>query len=143
MFSYGRWYAENKERLSAVRRRRYRQDPEYKKRVRARAQATYLARRNARGVNDRRDIVTVDGERLLSIGKLCKLCKRNPQTIRNYHRDGVFPDPQFFDTRGWRLYTPHQVSLIRSVLRRFDQGELKSLEEVSFIVKDGWEGENK
>ncbi len=139
-WNYADYYREHKKEISQRRKERYRKDAEFRTRVKEQAKVRYRRERFGKALVDRCELVDEKGQRYLSIGKLSNLCNRNTQTIRNYHRDGVIPQPTHHDSRGWRLYTPAQARLIRSVLRKLDTGQLKSLKEVTVEIEKDWRG---
>ncbi len=90
---------------------------------------------------DRRTIVTEDGARFVSIGRVSRMIGRETASIRRYHRMGVIPQPLFFDRRGWRLYSVDQVMLLRRVFRRLENPEdqeVRNLMHVRNLLQTEW-----
>ncbi len=138
-FDFKEWYRTNKERLSKQRKRRYATDSRYREKAKADAKDRYHATKSDRVV-DRKTLT--DGKRFyVTIGKVAELIHRKVQTVRDYHAMKVIPDPTFYDSRGWRLYTHDQVKIIVSVFKAFDRKEIKSLSDVGVILYDRWEKE--
>lgn len=133
---YKDWYEDNKRELSERRKKRYRQDPEYRKKARDNAKRYY--NKKTGGGPKSRTIFTQKGERYFSIGELSKRIGKSIQTIREYHRFGVIPI-SFSDNRGWRLYNESQVILMERIFRQFDEKKIKSLKQVSEILDKEWD----
>jgi hypothetical protein len=150
-FSYDRWYRDNRSSLSRGRRLRYHTDEAYRKQCVKRASAAYRKRKRS-GLIERTDCKVIrrnDGTRYFTIGKLSKAINKKIYTIRDYHRKGILPEPSFYDSRGWRLYSEHQVLLLKRVFRLFDEikkdkSKRLSLAQLSEYVKERWnDGEDE
>lgn len=142
-FSYKDWYRRNRHSLNERRREKYNTNPAYRARIRRQAQESYAAKRNPVPV-DRRTIVDKTGRKYWSIGRIARLINRKVLTVRQYHKTGVLPQPTYFDSRGWRLYTPSQAALLRMVFRRLDDPNdttVQSLADVTDLVIERWDEE--
>lgn len=134
-------YEQNKDEISKKRRERYKTDPVYRQKRQSKALKYYDTRVKRSIPIDRRTILTEDGTRLMSIGRVARLIGRTIDSIRHYHKDGIIPEPLFFDSRGWRLYTPKQAMLLRGAFRRLDDEEdwrVRTLKDVSRLVTAEW-----
>ena len=139
-WSYEQWYRENRESLSRRRKEKYRNDPAYRlARINSARRSYSTEKLRGRPVIDRKIVRRADGSAFFSIGHLSVMINRGIQTIREYHKKGVIPAPRFFDSRGWRLYTPNQMRLMRSVFRDFDEGRLSTLKDVERTLRLSWE----
>jgi hypothetical protein len=133
------FWDKNKDEKNAERRRKYNSDPEYHKRVRKKAKESYNRRIKKMKPTDRQTIVDNSGKKYWSIGRLSRIINRTIIVIRRYHMDGVIPLPTFYDTRGWRLYSTHQVSMMRKAFKQLDEGSMKSLSELTKFLTENWE----
>lgn len=141
MSDFKDWWALNKEAQNAKRREKYRTDPQTRQRARSSALRRYRTTQRRETQIDRRTVVTEDGTRYISIGRMSRLIGRTVMSIRRYHRMGIIPDPLYCDARGWRLYTITQAALLRRVFRRFeDRNDLgvKNLRDVARLVGAEW-----
>jgi hypothetical protein len=141
-WTYKKWYTENKERLLSERKEKYHSDPEYRRRrIREASESYYRRRQEPKEIADRRLIQTTSGGEFFSIGKVSDLIGKKIQTIREYHRNGVIPQPQYSNTRGWRLYSRRQAELLMRVFSAFDDKDddsVTSLSHVSVLVRKEW-----
>lgn len=137
-FDYKAWYQNNKTRLSEDRKQRYKKDPEYRSKAQKRSR-TYWRENKAVETPADRTVVTAGSREYYSISKIASLIGRKPTTIRDYHNNGVLPQPTYSDTRGWRLYTKDQAHLLYQVFKDFDAGKLASLAEVAEVLREGWD----
>ena len=138
------WWNENKARKNAERRTTYRDNPVVRESRKAQALAHYRTKVRRERPIDRRSVVTEDGVRFMSIGRLARLIGRQIDSVRRYERTGVIPEPLYFDTRGWRLYTVSQAMLMRRVFRRFENKEdmeVKTLNDVAALLHVDWHTE--
>ena len=143
------YWERKKDERNQIRRDKYNSDPEYHAAVRATAKQNYKRYKRRMSPIDRRTLLSVDGTRYWSIGRIARLISRNITTIRLYHKKGVIPEPRTFDSRGWRLYSTQQAILLRQLFRRLDDESdtgVKSLADLSAIIYPRWEaadGEEK
>jgi hypothetical protein len=141
-FNFKEHYEKNKDEINAKRRRKYHDDPEYYKRVRSNAKESYNRTIKRMQPIDRQTIVDGTGEKYWSIGRVSRLIGRTIITIRRHHVDGVIPLPIYYDSRGWRLYSTRQVSLLRKVFHKLDDEKdltVQSLSDVSKFLATCWE----
>jgi hypothetical protein len=121
------WYESNKERLSIQRRERYRNDPEYRQRIkegreRQRAREKEARKRNGpKRTVDKRRIKEFKVEhpeygsciaQFYSIGQLGLEVGLSVATLRRWERTGVLPATLYRSEGGHRLYTDDQVAII-------------------------------
>lgn len=148
------FYDRNKCDLNEDKRKRYLKDPAYKDKVKAAAAMRYERQKKKRIPVDRQVVLAGEGQFFFTIGKLAKHLGKSVHTIRFYHhplyrkdgtmaRDRVIPEPTHADGRGWRLYTPAQVGLLKRVFTDFESGKIKSLIEVGEMIKVLWDGKIK
>lgn len=62
---------------------------------------------------------TINNEQLLmySIGQLCAAINRHPNTIRRLERDGVIPPSYLRSDKGYRLYTEHEMRIVKHLFK--------------------------
>jgi len=142
VWSFKEWYRKNKAEFNRNRRAKYRENPNVREKAQRSALTTYRARRRRMVQVDRRTIVDANGQRFFSVGRIAKLIGRQIETVRYYHRLGIIPDPTYFDSRGWRLYTRGQAILVRRAFVRLadeNDSEVTSLDDVRRILSEEWE----
>jgi len=135
-FSFKSWYAENGEELNETRRRRYELDPAYKARVlklnrdsraRARKKRAEVRRREREAVATPTkplpfktvDVPMGEGQppvKLFTIGALATALGCSVQLVRLWEKRGVIHPAELRSDRGDRLYTDHELEVIRERL---------------------------
>jgi DNA-binding transcriptional MerR regulator len=141
-FDYKTWWKKEKEKRNAERRAKYRSDPRYRETQKRRFREHYQETRQNIQPVDRRTVVSGSGRLFVTIGRVGRLIGRQPNSIRRYHKQGVIPEPRFYDARGWRLYTPSQTELLRNVFARFDNPNdqtVRSLADIRRMLEAGWQ----
>jgi DNA-binding transcriptional MerR regulator len=148
-FSFKNWYAEHGGRLNKDRRKRYRDDPDYRKRVLAMNRTSRERRRKEQAEQRRAEreasklkprplpfktveatVTTEDGEevqaKLFTIGALARTVGCSVQAIRLWEKQGVLPPTELRNSKGDRLYTAQQVEMIYELMKQ--QGRLNEAE---------------
>lgn len=134
-WTYQDWYEKNKDKLSKSRKRKYRIDKGFREDMKNRSRKYYS---NNLKIDHPRVVMVVGGKKFLTIGGLSKAISRDVHTIRVYHKDGVIPETDRGNTRGWRVYSFARAKVIREAFIKFDNGDLSSLKDVSKFIKDRW-----
>ena len=130
---HAKYYAENKSKLLAAKKKRYEEDPEYREKIKARAREAKRRqveeRRKEREKNKGKEIPTYfkvmlgDNEisvRMYTAGQLAKRLGRKTQTMRVWERKGIIPEALYRNASKDRLYTELQVRLI---VKAYDRAE--------------------
>jgi DNA-binding transcriptional MerR regulator len=131
-FDYGKWYEQNKEKVAESRHKRYKNDPEYREKVQARARYHYWTKKRTNHLTQEVNIdeVELSSSKTIRVdinnpedarygqsvevpvydaGQLGKYMGRSAQTIRLWERRGVTPAAFWRNAQGYRLYTEDQV----------------------------------
>ena len=134
-----RYYLDNKRKILEERRERYATDPFYRRRMKRLAKDAYTKRQAEKPKTMVRPGVlrTPDGSVLYTIGMLSKVVGLSVHTLRKYQRQGVLPPPQFFDKRGWRLYTQNQIRLLAGLFKALKEKKITKT-ELTKHAKRGW-----
>jgi hypothetical protein len=109
------WYAENKKKLNAAKKKRYENDPAYKKAAKERVHQKY---REEKGIfEDGSRIVYLDGEQYLAykLSDASDFLGININTLRGYFQREYLPLIYFDDSR-LKLVTVDQLPLIQRFL---------------------------
>lgn len=133
--SYRMWYDANKARVSAQRKARYENDPEYRESILAnrkkqREQEKHdRSRRDVKGnvlANRKLKQFKVSHEeygstvtQFYSIGQMAKKLNLAVATMRKWEREGVIPEAMYRSEGGHRLYTIDQVTIIHEVYEKY------------------------
>lgn len=133
---FAKYYAENKEKILSRRRQRYKEDPEYREKIMARAREAkrkLLAKRKVERAKNKDknqptrfriqygdEEIPVD---MYTTGQVAKKLGRTTQTIRIWEKNGLIPEALYRTTAHDRLYTELQLTLLveayRKVVKRF------------------------
>jgi DNA-binding transcriptional MerR regulator len=153
---YQGWYADNGEDLNDRRRKRYKNDPEYRAKVQEwnrRAREKRKEDRDREKKARRRAVkmtstgawktveIEVDGvkRRMFTIGALAKALGKGVSTIRVWERMGVLPETPYRSGKGDRLYSVEMVEEIQQQLRRggkLDASKLKLRKKPTHVVRE-------
>lgn len=135
---------ERRERVLAERQKRYQEDPDYRKAVKARAKASYTPKGTPkykpRGRNRPKPYLLPGGRLtvLIGLGQLADECGVGKQAIRRYEDRGVIPRNFVRDHRGRRWYlrdfADFLVPLLRGQARRKEP-----LRSLSARVEQAWQ----
>lgn len=137
-FSQTEYYRRNRDKILERRRKRYQDDKEYRERIRQRAREIYDESKPDKP-SDRHVFSGRNGKKFISIGKLGQAINREIQTIRWYHRTGLFPSPLYHDKRGWRLYSVDQAIMLKDLFSLYDAKEITT-DELRSRIHAGWRG---
>jgi hypothetical protein len=143
---FKKWYEENKEQIAAKRRRRYRNDPKYRRKC------IEQARKNREKTQPEK-YPTLDPSRVLIGGKvyftvrgLAHVLEKSRNSVYYWIRSGFLPPPQSVDGSNTRYYTAAQVVMIREGLREhLDKKRLSPSDIQSFkaYISERWEDGRK
>lgn len=119
------YYEQNKEKISEQRKRRYWEDDRVREGIREKSRERYRKKVSYR---DKHVGYTVkqaqdSDEKLFTISYAAKVAGKPEDTIRAWERQGVIPLTLYTDTRGWRLYTSHQIELLARAFSKLETGE--------------------
>lgn len=140
-FDQNKYYEQNKERINRRRRERYKNNAKVRDNIQERNKEYYATVSKRRPKQDRR-VITSKGSNYYSMGVLASKINREPQTVREYHRNGMLPEPSFHDSRGWRLYTRNQIILSEKLFREYDSKKITK-KQLKKLIKEGWDVETE
>ncbi len=147
------YYIERKAELSAAKKQRYDDDPDYRKKAKEAAQRARLRqkierkrqiasgeivpvnRSSPRGPG----VVIVDGDDVAAytVTVAAKMIKRSVDTINYWTRIGLFPETPIRSARGDRLYTDGMILVVKTAVAR--RGKIASSDETFRAeIEGGW-----
>ena len=158
---YQEWYKKNRKKLSARRKRKYAEDPDYAETQRRRVRAGWTAKEGERieaklsRLQDRirknkkkvkrqvssRVVVGEDGSpvEVWSIGALSSRIGISPDTIRRRWEDaGIIPEATFIDDEGRRWYSKEYLEFMEKAMVDI-WIHCRSLEQFSLEIHAAWE----
>ena len=140
-FNFAQWYEQNKEDYNRKRRERYQSDPEYKAKVRKGAERWRL--QNKKPVSKKPPIP----EGYYDTKQVAAMLDRNVQAIRHWEKEGYIPSVDR-DSYGRRVYSEHQVKLMRYLVDQLDEiwltvgrGNVQYKQHVGYVaeqIKKQW-----
>lgn len=104
---YKEWYAKNRVKVAAARKKRYESDPEYRQKVQEQAATARAARKALKP--------DMPGK---SIAEVCELLGVKNWTLHNWRAKGYYPTPALHGGRPYFL--PHQVALLKNIRGFFE-----------------------
>jgi len=130
-FKYEEWWEKNKKRYNENRRQRWREDPEYRDKVRSwgkksrdkevdeRSKASSIRRSATREPEE----VQWGKLVLMAYGTdvLARYIGRSKTTIYSWEHNGWMPRTPLLSSRGEKLYTPGMMKVVRDVVRKFEK----------------------
>jgi len=140
--TFNDWYEENKDELSTKRSQRYRDDPTHRTDAIARAR-DYRERRKQGTAVERQHFRPINGVQteVYSTGAAADIIGTYNQMIINWEKRKWIPRPIF--EGDLRLYTAHQVALLKELLDAFMVGTRANrseiVEPVVAYIHDNWE----
>lgn len=130
------YYERHRQELLDKKRQRYREDPEYRRKLvdsavarkkRLREENPPTASKEARRGPMKPKLHRIDlngasvDSMMLSAGQLGKALGRTLQTIRNWEKKGILPEAMYRTERGVRLYTEFQVKKLKEAMEQARQ----------------------
>lgn len=101
---YSKWYKKNKDSLNEKKAQRYKEDKEYREKIkeRARERSRFLAAQNKKAIKGKSGpippkeyTIRINGTafkvKMYTIGSIAKILKREIQTVRQWERKGLIP----------------------------------------------------
>lgn len=139
---FAEYYAKNKKRMSAERKRRYKQDPEYRERA-LQASRDYRERQrdDDGGVRIRlpryqKPITATVGDgskiALFSVGAFAVYLGRSVQAVTHWEKAGVLPQTPYRNSRGFRFYTADMMAAVKKAV-----GSRRRLAATDSTMSDG------
>lgn len=146
---FSEWYAAHKTELADQRKQRYRDDPEYCRKVLDRSKRRYQKLRQAklkeraknpepprtRGRNKPRTH-EIDGVEttMFSVSEFADRVDRNVQTITKWEQERVIPPPTLIDEYGRRWYSEEHMDSIAAAALEFRARGGRRLEDFRALV---------
>jgi hypothetical protein len=136
------YYRRRKEEIAKNRKKKYWSDPSYRNQLRADARRRYEEETKDRDPRIGYTIKKVNNRELYTITYAAQVTNRTEDTIRSWEKTGDIPLSTYTDSRGWRLYTAHQINLLATAFQKMDTGEW-TREIVRTYLKNKWTKETK
>jgi len=134
---------ERREEILAAKKKRYREDEDYRRAILARSRASYRAKpggRPRRGRNRPKPYMWPDGQLtvLIGLGQLADMCGVTKQAIRRYEARGVIPVNHLVDRRRRRWYPLEFANFLAPLLQQ--QAKRRSpLRCLALRVEQAWQ----
>jgi len=133
------YYRENKELISDLRKIRYQTDPAYREKIKRKSRARYRKRLKSPDKKLGYTIKVVDGMTLYTVRYVLEVISKSRDFLDMWESTGHIPKSTFIDSRGWRLYSEHQIDLLDIAIGMYDDKEWNK-EQVREFLTSKWEG---
>jgi len=149
------YYEKNRDKLSEERKRRYREDPEYRDTMLAQVRAYRAKKRKERERQRKAGLiapahpggpraplrVTVGGVSTIAytVGRVAIEIRRSKDVINYWTRIGLLPQTPFRSPRGDRLYTEGMVLVMQVAIGKRSRVSSND-REFTHEIRSGWEG---
>ena len=117
-----KYYEENKQTISELRKIRYHTDPVHREKLKARARKHYRKKLKPRDPDNKigYTVKVIDGVSLYSMKYVLGLIKKSRDFLLSWENTGHIPKSTYTDSRGWRLYTEYQITLLEMGVGKYD-----------------------
>lgn len=133
-----KYYEENKRSISNIRKMRYRTDPEYREKIKRKARDRYNKKYRSPNKKLGYTVKVVDGKPVFTIKYVLAVINKSRDFLEVWEDRGIIPKSTYTDTRGWRLYTQHQIDLLDYAIGKYDEKEWDR-EEVEAFLHAKWD----
>jgi hypothetical protein len=134
------YYEENKELISDLRKIRYQTDFNYREKIKRKSRARYRKSLKSPDKKLGYTIKVVDNRTLFTIRYVLEVINKSRDFLEDWERTGHIPKSTFIDSRGWRLYSEHQIDLLDIAIGEYDKKEWNK-EQVREFLTSKWEEE--
>lgn len=138
---YKNYYAARKEQILAAKKRRYETDKRYREGILKKARVSSVVRVLKNREQRKAARVTHNGkpESFYYVTSMLPLVNRDRSVIDKWIRDGLIPQPLYYDKRGRRLYAESQVKFLTAALHKLDHGKLSmTYVDLRNVLHDVW-----
>ena len=133
------YYEKNKDKIAERRKKKYWSDPSYRNTVRSSSRERYQETAKSKDARIGYTVKRADGQELYTITYAAQVANRKEETLRSWEKAGDVPKTTYTDSRGWRLYTAHQIEILSIAFKKYDEGEW-TREIVRSYLHNNWRG---
>lgn len=132
------YYEKNKEIISDLRKIRYHTDANYREKIKRRSRARYRKSLKSPDKKLGYTIKVVDGVTLFTIKYVLGVISKSRDFLEVWESTGHIPESTYIDTRGWRLYSRHQIDLLDLAIGNYDKKEWNKEQVREYLIAN-WE----
>ena len=134
-----KYYEDNKTIISELRKIKYWTDLEYRERVKAKARRYYRKKLKSNDPDKKLGytVKVVDGLSLYSMKYALAIIKKSRDFLLSWESTGHIPKSIYTDSRGWRLYTEYQITLLDMAVEKYDERDWNK-EQVRAFLFANW-----
>ena len=135
-----KYYKDNKQTISELRKIKYHTDKEYRERVKAKARRNYRKKLKPKDPDSKigYTVKVIDGISLYSMKYALNIIKKSRDFLLSWESTGHIPKSTYTDSRGWRLYTEYQITLLEMAIGKYDD-RVWNKEQVREFLTTNWE----
>ena len=133
------YYDKNKDTISELRKIKYHTDREHRERIKSKARQSYRKRLKPLDPDNKigYTVKVVDGLSLYSMKYALAIMKRSRDFLLTWESSGRIPKSTYTDSRGWRLYSEYQITLLAMAIEKYDEKEWNK-EQVRAFLHANW-----
>jgi hypothetical protein len=133
------YYEDNKKTISELRKIKYHTDREHRERVKAKARKNYRKNLKPKDPDNKigYTVKVIDGVSLYSMKYALNIIKKSRDFLLSWELTGHIPKSTYTDSRGWRLYTEYQISLLDMAIDKYDEKKWNK-EQVRQFLTNNW-----
>ena len=130
------YYEENKQTISELRKIKYHTDREYREKLKAKSRKNYRQKLKASDPDNKLGytVKVVDGLSLYSMKYALAIINKSRDFLISWESTGHIPKSTYTDSRGWRLYTEYQITLLDMAIEKYDEKEWNKEQVRSFLI---------
>ena len=136
------YYEKKKKDISEKRKKLYKENPEYQKRVAVINTRSYAKRVHGKPKETQRKTFDELGNQLFHIAEVAHAIGKAVYTLRKYHETGVLPETKRDPSRLWRLYTQDQLAWLKRIFNECKDDSLTGhtdLNCVALRIRQVWD----
>lgn len=133
------YYEKNKETISELRKIKYHTDEKYRRKVIAKAKKYYKDKVKVKDPDDKigYTIKVVNGVSLYTMKYALAVINKSRDFYLTWEKRGYIPQSTFTDSRGWRMFTEFQITLLDMAIQKYDSKEW-DMDKVKVFLFANW-----
>jgi hypothetical protein len=133
-----KYYEDNKDIISDLRKIRYQTDPKYREKIKRRSRSAYRKSLKSPDKKLGYTVKVVDNITLYSVKYVLEVIGKSRDFLDAWEATGHIPKSTYMDSRGWRLYSGGQIDLLDLAIDMYDKKEWNK-EQVREFLTAKWE----
>lgn len=136
-----KYYQKNKRRISNARKVKYLKNPKIQNQIKRKSLAHYYRRKSKDNSRVNYSVKEIGGVTLYSIQYAAAVMGKSADTLRQWEKEKIVPLTTYVDSRGWRLYTGHQLKVLSIAARKLSKKEFTKVTMAEYLRQEWENGE--